>query len=404
MDFTDMKRITFGDKRAVQLEIGGHVVWNGLPRGYTELEYIETTGEQYINTGFVPNQDTRIVCEFMYFDGTGIYGSRSTVSSRNFSLRVINGNWQLGYGAGVLTGTIKADTKNWHTADQNKNTLYIDGELAAEREYVTFNAPYPVAIGAIRAGSMYYGEGRYRAFKIYDNGVLVRRFIPCKNPDGNIGMYDTVSGQFYGNAGTGEFVAGAEWSGLPVGYKRLDYIETTGEQYIDTGFKPNQDTRVVCEFMWRGTGGSGNRDIYGSRDSISRNMYWLRVVSSKWQPAYDGTLGGTEITADATNWHIADQNKNIFYIDGVLGKEFEYADFETELALVFGGGQSPYQGYTYYPGKARYRACQIYDNDVLIRDYIPCKTKDGRIGMYDTLNAAFYGNAGTGEFIAGAEV
>ena len=34
---------------------------------------------------------------------------------------------------------------------------------------------------------------------------------------------------------------------LPSGYKRLEYIQSSGTQYIDTGFKPNQDTRVVME-------------------------------------------------------------------------------------------------------------------------------------------------------------
>lgn len=173
-----------------------------LPNDYIEADYIEVTGTQYIDTGFKPNQDTRIVCEFKYTGGNGVYGARSTVSSRNFSMRVINGAWQMGYGEGVLTGTIPSDTTNWHIADHNKNELYIDGELAATREYVEFSAPYPVAIGAIRAGSMYYGQGRYRRCKIYDNGILVRELIPCLNPDGEAGMYDLVTEAFFGNAGS----------------------------------------------------------------------------------------------------------------------------------------------------------------------------------------------------------
>ena len=44
----------------------------------------------------------------------------------------------------------------------------------------------------------------------YDNGVLVRDLIPCKDPGGNIGMFDSVNCKFYGNAGAGELVAGAE--------------------------------------------------------------------------------------------------------------------------------------------------------------------------------------------------
>ena len=173
-------------------------IWDHyLPSGYTKSDHIEVTGTQYIDTPFIPNQDTRIVCEYKYLGGVGIYGARNKVSSDNFSLRVINDAWQLGYGDGVTTGTIVADN-NWHIADQNKNTLYIDGELAATREYTQFTPKFPVAIGAIHGGSIYYGKGCYRTFKIYDNDVLVHYYISCSNPSGEVGMYDLITSTFIG--------------------------------------------------------------------------------------------------------------------------------------------------------------------------------------------------------------
>ena len=204
------KHLTINGKGVVRLNIDGINFWKGLPSGYKRLDYIETTGTQYIDTGFILNQDSRIVCEYMYKGGNGVYGARNTVATRNFSMRVINNLWQMGYGDGVGSGKIKSDTTNWHTADQNKNTLYVDGELVTTRDYVQFSTPKAMAIGAIRAGSVYYGEGLYRGCQVYDNGTLVRDFIPCKDPNGNIGMYDTVNAKFYGNAGSGEFVAGEE--------------------------------------------------------------------------------------------------------------------------------------------------------------------------------------------------
>lgn len=42
-------------------------------------------------------------------------------------------------------------------------------------------------------------------FKIYDNGTLARDFVPCIKDDGEVGLYDLVRKQFYGNAGTGVF-------------------------------------------------------------------------------------------------------------------------------------------------------------------------------------------------------
>ena len=40
----------------------------------------------------------------------------------------------------------------------------------------------------------------------------------------------------------------------------------------------------------------------------------------------------------------------------------------------------------------------------MIRDFIPCKVDDGEIGLWDTIDRKFYGNAGTGTFVVGEEV
>ena len=48
--------------------------------------------------------------------------------------------------------------------------------------------------------------------------------------------------------------------------------------------------------------------------------------------------------------------------------------------------------------------CKIYSNDVLVRDFIPCKNASGVVGMWDDVNDTFYSNAGSGTFTAGPEV
>ena len=47
---------------------------------------------------------------------------------------------------------------------------------------------------------------------------------------------------------------------------------------------------------------------------------------------------------------------------------------------------------------------QIYDNGTIVRNYIPCQTTSGEIGLWDSLNKMFYRNAGTGTFTAGPAV
>ena len=67
------------------------------------------------------------------------------------------------------------------------------------------------------------------------------------------------------------------------------------------------------------------------------------------------------------------------------------------LFSVNGGG-------TYDNAPMKLYSCQIYDNDTLVRDYVPCQKPDGTIGLWDDVNSVFYGNAGTGTFTAGPAV
>ena len=55
----------------------------------------------------------------------------------------------------------------------------------------------------LKAMSIYY-------CKIYDNGTLVRDFVPMKNTTTDAGvMYDMVTGHIFGNSGSGNFTCGA---------------------------------------------------------------------------------------------------------------------------------------------------------------------------------------------------
>lgn len=49
-------------------------------------------------------------------------------------------------------------------------------------------------------------------------------------------------------------------------------------------------------------------------------------------------------------------------------------------------------------------SCQIYDNDSLIRDFIPVLDNEGTACLYDQVGETYYYNAGTGSFTAGPEV
>lgn len=187
-----------------------------LPSGYTQLEYIQSSGTQYINTGFKPNQDTKIsmTADFPPSGNTWLYGGRASAGSNSLGFLYTSGNkYRFDYASSLKELTTKPTGK--FTIDSDKNKCYINGELAATATYTTFTSPVNMYIfGNNNNGSLSGGSSaKLYNCSIYDNGVLIRSFVPCKNASGTVGLYDSVNNQFYQNAGTGIFVAGAEVKG-----------------------------------------------------------------------------------------------------------------------------------------------------------------------------------------------
>lgn len=183
-----------------------------LPDNYTQLEYIQSSGTQYINTGFKPNQDTRVVTTTDWpITGTSwLYGGRTGGSSNAVGFLQANEAYRFDYANSVNVLSPKPTGK--FTIDTNKNQCYIDGVLSATATYTTFSSPVSMYLfnnnnnGTAGTGA----SAKIYNYIIYDNGNLVRNFVPCKNPDGVVGLYDSVNSQFYQNAGTGSFTAGPE--------------------------------------------------------------------------------------------------------------------------------------------------------------------------------------------------
>ena len=194
--------------------------YSRLPDGYTELEYIESTGTQYIDTGLNPKPDvTSVEFEAAITDTSmeQIFGARQTagaaggsynvfanVSPKQFRLDWV-GNADAVVG-GIVVGTFYKFVLNADGSVDFQNEHFGRAETKTECNYNMY------LFGANNAGvytENSLGKVRYKgAVKIKERGILVRDFIPAKNASGVVGMYDTVSGQFFTNQGTGEFVAG----------------------------------------------------------------------------------------------------------------------------------------------------------------------------------------------------
>lgn len=171
---------------------------------------------------------------------------------------------------------------------------------------------------------------------------------------------------------------------VPDGYTQLEYIESTGTQYIDTGWKPAKGDTLTIE----------------SSLSSNANESGFAGYTSQWELYYDvnknvlAWSSGTTITAlQIANSPVALNQKNT-------------------VQVRFDSAQSKGTGYlfTYRPGDYPFNG-RIYSAAVknsagtILRNFIPAKrNSDNVIGLYDLANDVFYTNAGSGTFVAGAEI
>ena len=190
-----------------------------LPDGYTELEYIQSNGTQYIDTGFKPNQDTRVICTVENFPNTkysqAIFGARtSTTSSDSFvflSAEDIK-SYRSDYGSNRGTVGSGFNVPDRLVVDKNKNITTLNDQKETVNPTATFTSKnlFLLACNTNGGASLKSTGVRLLSCKIYNNGTLIRDLVPCKNASGTVGLYDLVQSKFYTNAGTGAFIAGAE--------------------------------------------------------------------------------------------------------------------------------------------------------------------------------------------------
>lgn len=194
---------------------------SGLPSGYTQLEYIQSTGKQYINTGFKPTGATKVDITFqMLSQGSAqqsIFGSRPGTSGRftvftGYSTGDLQVDYNTAQSLASLNTKISGLNVNSKTTLSVSNVLVVNGASIKTVSAVTFTSAYALFLFANNNAGAVQLPGAMRLYEcqVYDNGTLARSFVPCKAPSGAVGLYDTVEEQFYANAGTGTFTAGPE--------------------------------------------------------------------------------------------------------------------------------------------------------------------------------------------------
>lgn len=177
-----------------------------LPAGYTKIEYLESDGNSYIDTGFKPNQDTRVVIDVQLLTENptiyqGLFGARNENKDQLWVLYYYSNNsWAFRFGNNTANKYIPASgATDRVTIDVNANTMTIGG-TSVTAPTSSFSSSYTMWLFAVNNAGMSKhesGPARLYSFKIYDNGTLVRDFIPAMNASGEAGLYDLKNDVWY---------------------------------------------------------------------------------------------------------------------------------------------------------------------------------------------------------------
>ena len=414
----------------------GNAEQRNLPEGYTQLEYIESDGTQYIDidvSGDVTfigtaqsTTDSPTTSQVLVANSGASAGHWFGVQSPGISSPFAK-RWGLGATAtasSTIDGTTKVDfeitfTQSSQYGTVNDQVLNRESSTSAHTNWVIFAGNATPSYGFI---------GKVWKLQVVQNDVLVRDFVPCKNSSNIAGMYDLVSGRFFGSLTASNFVAGAtavpspttpmdivsnngtikarHQSGLPLGYTKIEYIEGDGNQYIDTGYFFNNIATETLTLDFMRTASSTGSMLYGTRTAYKNNGYAMQFTTAgatyiQWGDKDTG-LGST--AAGALNTRYTAIRMGAYY-------SFNGADYTITDAVT------PTQNYPLYlfcvnnggtAGTAS--AMRIYSvvitdsNNAVKFNAIPCKNSSNVIGLYDTVSGTFMENKGTGNFTAGNPV
>lgn len=380
-----------------------------VPSGYTEVEWIQSSGTQYIDTGAIFSNGVRAETKINLTSITSsskktpIFGAHNASEpyGRDYLSIDSSKNFEIGGGAGYRyfknnTITTNVDYEVEASNIPGQESLVVNGELYKSTGGAAYATPFTdLSLYLFRVNTtndQWFENASMKLYymKMYDyTNVLVRDYIPCKNSDGVVGMYDIIERKFYTLPALAD---------LPAEYTRVEYIQSNGAQYIDTGIKPNQNTRIDAEVETTDTGIP--YFFWGARTSSETVNFCLLRVGSGVRADYGESKLKVMDTPSAGKVAIS-QIKNVCTYGSTTATNTA-STFASQYPLyLFAANTGGTAGYF---GRHKLYSCKIYDDGALVRNFIPVRNSSGALGLYDTVNGAFYTNEGTGAFTAGNDI
>lgn len=192
-----------------------------LPTEYQEVEYIQSSGTQYIDTGVVATSGFAIDIKINIDTVTGSWApilsahELSAPYKRNFIAYTSSKKMEIDAGDKITQTSVTLTGDDVIKASNVENSFYLNVNGTNYTPTVTTaasNLAYSGRTMHLLHSNGYdlgYTSGKVYYCKITVDGTLVRNFVPCyRKSDNIVGLYDLVNGVFYTNAGTGNFAKG----------------------------------------------------------------------------------------------------------------------------------------------------------------------------------------------------
>lgn len=189
---------------------------------YQRIEYLQSNGTHRIDTGIVFDFANKyeIIYEVVFttknpgrqYNGWDAGGASGILQSGKIS----DGDSTTGFGIDILNESALFDVViNAGSSTQTvtkvtvNNTDYTNSRAHSSLATYAGSSGYCFFTCASRGSYNYYCYEKIYSAKIYKNDILVRDFIPVRIEQVGY-LYDTISGELFGNAGTGNFVLGPD--------------------------------------------------------------------------------------------------------------------------------------------------------------------------------------------------
>ena len=370
-----------------------------LPTGYTRLEYLESTGTQWIDTGVKLNQNSRVKIKYQYLSTSSIariFGDAHN-SSNGWILTTQNGaiNTKIQTLYGDEWKPLNYDTEsiipstNIIEYERKGVNQYVNGELYYTNSSRTFETLNTVTMFGAYYNTLGLSSARIYNLSIYTDGnEITRNYIPCLDRNGTPCMYDTVSKQTFYNEGTGQFqfAVGGE---LPTGYKHVKYIRSGNDNKsisspplprisIPFAFKNTMTLRWVQAAEMQ----SNNLAIYSGTTRMAFLNGWTTAGKITARYGTNSTSISASVAPNAGQIYDLRLASDGFYIDGVKQGDSNIVDYPNDAVIV-----NAYYANSWFVSISKIYLIQVIAQDgTLLLNAVPCLDNNNIPCLYDTVS------------------